>query len=522
MGTPSQRGKRAARWLVLIACSALPACQFLSPPEPSVSAARLQEALAVIESPRANPRKIAAAQTEYRRTVDRILPSVLAVTAVPTFELAPPDPPDWRAADGFTSIEPVTRTRVSNPGLHRDGLGAPAVGRIFPGGPNAPRRGYQTPLTAIALPQPSTTRFRLGLADPLHLDSVAVGGKEVPVAMDLDAPLDATRAMGPDIFAGLRYLLRADRFRGQAKITFLQPYDPDKRPLVLVHGLMNSPRVWDRLVRDLLADPVVRDHYQIWFFFYPTAQPVPLSALQLRDALDDAVRRHDVRQPMVLIGFSMGGVLSRAQVSRLSLQDAEQILPGIAELPEYSPARRALVFDPRTDVSRAIFMFTPHRGSRLAIWSPALTVARLIRLPDWVRTELTDALHVAFGQPVESLPTSINGLSPNSSFLLALDRTTPTVPTHSIIGNRGRRGSLLTSSDGVVPYTSAHLASAESELIVPTGHGGVDHARTVQELKRILKENLESCLETRADMLGPTASGCGHAGASKKPAAPLR
>jgi pimeloyl-ACP methyl ester carboxylesterase len=517
MGTPSQRGKRAARWLVLIACSALPACQFLSPPEPSVSAARLQEALAVIESPRANPRKIAAAQTEYRRTVDRILPSVLAGTAVPTFELAPPDPPDWRAADGFTSIEPVTRTRVSNPGLHRDGLGAPAVGRIFPGGPNAPRRGYQTPLTAIALPQPSTTRFRLGLADPLHLDSVAVGGKEVPVAMDLDAPLDAARAMGPDIFAGLRYLLRANRFRGQAKITFLQPYDPDKRPLVLAHGLMNSPRVWDRLVRDLLADPIVRDHYQIWFFFYPTAQPVPLSALQLREALDDAVRRHDVRQPMVLIGFSMGGVLSRAQVSALTLADAEQVLPGVSSLPEYSPARRALVFEPRQDVSRVIFLFTPHRGSRLATWSPALTVARLIRLPDWVRTELTDALNVAFGQPVESLPTSINGLSPNSSFLLALDRTTPTVPTHSIIGNRGRRGSLLTSSDGVVPYTSAHLAWAESELVVPTGHSGVDHALTVQELERILKENLESYRDARADVRAPAASGCDQAEASQKP-----
>jgi hypothetical protein len=37
------------------------------------------------------------------------------------------------------------------------------------------------------------------------------------------------------------------------------------------------------------------------------------------------------------------------------------------------------------------------------------------------------------------------------------------------------------------PYTSAHLPSAESEVVIPTGHGGFAHPDAAAELKRILK-----------------------------------
>ena len=59
------------------------------------------------------------------------------------------------------------------------------------------------------------------------------------------------------------------------------------------------------------------------------------------------------------------------------------------------------------------------------------------------------------------------------------------VPVLSIIGNRGR-GDGSAGSDGVVPVRSARVTSAESELIVPTGHGGFDHPAAVAELKRII------------------------------------
>ncbi|WPL17161.1 hypothetical protein Thiowin_02153 [Thiorhodovibrio winogradskyi] len=55
--------------------------------------------------------------------------------------------------------------------------------------------------------------------------------------------------------------------------------------------MLPTPWVWKPLVTELLADPRIRDCCQFWFFYYPTGQPVPLSALELRRALDDAVAR---------------------------------------------------------------------------------------------------------------------------------------------------------------------------------------------------------------------------------------
>ena len=64
------------------------------------------------------------------------------------------------------------------------------------------------------------------------------------------------------------------------------------------------------------------------------------------------------------------------------------------------------------------------------------------------------------------------------------------VPFHSIIGDRGFGGGPR-SSDGVVPYSSSHLAGAESEKIVPAGHGVFSNESAVLEIKRILEENIE-------------------------------
>jgi hypothetical protein len=194
---------------------------------------------------------------------------------------------------------------------------------------------------------------------------------------------------------------------------------------------------------------------------------------------------------MVLVGHSMGGILSRAQVSRIGPEEAERISPGVSALPADNLARRALIFEPRKDVSRAVFQFTPHRGSRLAANSLAAWGVRLIRLPEWLVGELAYFSQHFPDARDGRLPTSIHGLSPTSSFLLALDQTRPTVPVHTIFGDRGR-GDGAASSDGVVPYTSSHLAFAESELTVPTGHSGFAHPLAIAELRRILHQELDS------------------------------
>lgn len=232
--------------------------------------------------------------------------------------------------------------------------------------------------------------------------------------------------------------------------------------------------------------------------------------------MDDAAATQGLRRRLVLVGHSMGGILSRAQVSRLTLEDAQTIVPNLESLPDGSLVRRALVFEPRTDVARAIFLFTPHGGSRLASGGLGAWGIRLIRLPDTLLTELGAVADQLTSPGGPRLPTSIHGLSPDSPFLGALDRTRPTVPTHTILGDRGR-GDGLAGSDGVVPYLSAHLPSAESELVVPTGHGGFAHPQSVAEIKRIIRLALaeEDKRQVAGSAQGSLAQGPGTAGDPK-------
>lgn len=62
----------------------------------------------------------------------------------------------------------------------------------------------------------------------------------------------------------------------------------------------------------------------------------------------------------------------------------------------------------------------------------------------------------------------------------------PTVHYHTIVGVYKPIESLVDSSDGVVPYRSAHLEGADSELAVPSRHGVQETSGAILGLRRIL------------------------------------
>jgi pimeloyl-ACP methyl ester carboxylesterase len=434
--------------------------------------------LKILSADRVDSRQRSLAFENYQSAVMKLLP-ILEDRA----DSGAKDPTKFFDPRDLVELTPIERPRTSVSGLHRDGLGLPLIGRIAGNGsadPNAPQGGFVVPVTALALPD-SNGRIELFLADPTNVATINAFAKEFPLAMNLEGWLDAVEATGPPVGAGFRYMLRSDQFHQQFHLTFLQPFNPNKTPVVLIHGLMSTPRMWKAVLEGLLADVEIRTHYQFWFFYYPTGQPVPFSAFQLRQALTDASSRYHLSQPLVLIGHSMGGVIARAQVSRISADEAKRLLPEVGSLPSYSAARNAIIFEPRTDVGRVIFIATPHRGSTVATGRLAALGMNLIDLPEWIVSELA-SISANGGQ----LVTSIHGLSPDSQFLQALDRFRPDVPVHSIVGDRGQR-SKSSSSDGVVSYSSSHLDFAESELMIPTGHGGFSDPKAVAEIARILK-----------------------------------
>ena len=66
----------------------------------------------------------------------------------------------------------------------------------------------------------------------------------------------------------------------------------------------------------------------------------------------------------------------------------------------------------------------------------------------------------------------------------------PGVRFHTIIGNNTPSVPVQQSSDGIVPYSSAHWDGAASELVIPSGHSVQETPRAIVELRRILREQL--------------------------------
>ncbi|HXM27666.1 MAG TPA: hypothetical protein VN957_16700 [Chthoniobacterales bacterium] len=251
------------------------------------------------------------------------------------------------------------------------------------------------------------------------------------------------------------------------------------------------------MINKLRGDPVIRKHYQFWFYSYPTGYPFPYSAAILRHELDAVEKRFPKMKPMVVIGHSMGGC-----ISRLLLTDSGNKLwmnifgrppdevPLSPHVREYF--REELLFRHRPEIGRAIFIASPLRGSNMARGLIGTLAAMIIRDATVSSQASQEMLRLTRIEQAELKPmrrsNSVDSLSPKSRFLNAMNTIPMTqgVRYNTIIGDRGR-GDSPNSSDGVVPYWSSHMNGAESECIVPSRHGAHQNPEAIAEVLRILK-----------------------------------
>jgi pimeloyl-ACP methyl ester carboxylesterase len=373
--------------------------------------------------------------------------------------------------------------------------------------PADPRR-YFLPPAGLAVPVTAVVDFkRVGtrngdirdatftLYDPGRRGTIQTEGVERPLAADFTATY---RYYANPFLLGLYAMLRPASYQKHAGLYLLEPYDPDQIPVVFVHGLMSIPQMWVPTISAVDSDPELHGRFQFWVFAYPTGDPIVLSALRLRESLQSIYQLYPKTKGLVLIGHSMGGIVSQMQAvttgrvlwNSVFQKDADQLY---SNLPPDDLVKRALIFNANPRVERLVFICVPHRGSYLATnWIGALGIS-LIRFPSTLLSQTTAKLMIALrnNMGLKRLPTGINSLSPRSPVLRALDELPIQAPYNSIIGDRGR-GDTPNSSDGVVAYWSSHLDGAQSELIVPGGHGSFALPQTIAELKRILRLHLES------------------------------
>jgi pimeloyl-ACP methyl ester carboxylesterase len=342
-------------------------------------------------------------------------------------------------------------------------------------------------------------RCVLSFEDPLATEMVAFNGRTVPLAADFTVPLAVMlQESDPKKFEFSR-LLNPERYAHTAAIERLQPYDPSKTVVLVIHGLKDSQATWTPMINKLRGDPVIRKHYQFWFYSYPTGYPFPYSAAILRHELDAVEKRFPKMKPMVVIGHSMGGCISRLLLTdsgdklwmNIFGRPPDQV-PLSPQVREYF--REELFFRHRPEIGRVIFIASPLRGSNLARGLLGSLAAMIIREATISTQASKEMLRLTRVEQAELKPmrrsNSVDSLSPKSRFLNAMNTIpiTPSVRYNTIIGDRGR-GDSPNSSDGVVPYWSSHMSGSESERIVPSGHGAHQNPQAIAEVLRILKAN---------------------------------
>jgi pimeloyl-ACP methyl ester carboxylesterase len=379
------------------------------------------------------------------------------------------------------------------------GVGAPIV---VIGRTESPHFRQQYKLRRIYAPITAIVRFsgrkaHLEFIDPLNVERITLNKRVFPLTADFDAPTAVLIAREHPERLGLSRVMNPAAYADTAMLTRLQQYDPARTPVIFVHGLQETGASWAPMIDSLRNDALIRARYQFWFFSYPSGYPYPYSAALFRHDLDGIRRAFPNHKRVVLIGHSMGGM-----ICRLMMTDAGDKIwrdffgKSPAKTPMASETRKlleeALVFNHRPDVERAIFISTPHRGSKFAAGWIGRIGAALVRTPRLFTSiyASTKPLLIAdpAARPLKRMPNSVDTLEPNDRFVQAVDKLpiTPGIPYHSIMGDRGR-GDTPNSSDGIVPYWSSHLDGAQSELIVHSDHGAQYNPQAIREVERILK-----------------------------------
>jgi pimeloyl-ACP methyl ester carboxylesterase len=355
-------------------------------------------------------------------------------------------------------------------------------------------------------------RCVLELYDPMYACNLEVCNRLVPLETDLTTPLafflDHEAFREQDISTlGLLFPGEAQGIKG---LYMVEPFDPNRIPVVMVHGLWSSPTTWMEMFNDMRSFPEIRSKYQFWFFLYPTGQPFWTSAAQLRDTLAevrtvlDPERQNPRLDELVLVGHSMGGLVSRLQ----TIESGDQFWRSISNKPleelnatpeERNKLAKCFFFHPCPSVKRVVTLGTPHSGSDFANEYTRYLGRSFIYLPEMM-TELSNKLirdnPGAFrNTDLLTTTTSIDSLAPDCPIFPVINsaQQAPWTTYHNVLGVVPKKtflGSVSEEGDGVVGKQNATWPQAATEIVVPADHLMVHkHPLAILELRRILLEH---------------------------------
>ncbi|MDJ0789119.1 MAG: alpha/beta fold hydrolase, partial [Myxococcota bacterium] len=156
---------------------------------------------------------------------------------------------------------------------------------------------------------------RIDLSD-LDLDRPRSLGEPAGTRVDLDDGRFSRANAQKGLWRPMEFLVDVG-----GALFFLEPFDPDRVPVIFVHGIAGTPAEFESLI-----DRLDTGRFQPWVLHYPSGIRLEPVADYLHATLLDLEGRLEFRRVM-LVAHSMGGLVARAALTELHHAGRTDLVP---------------------------------------------------------------------------------------------------------------------------------------------------------------------------------------------------
>ncbi len=109
-------------------------------------------------------------------------------------------------------------------------------------------------------------------------------------------------------------------------VFFLEPYDPDRLPVLFVHGANGSPRDWRYIL-----EHIDRKRIQPWVAYYASGMPLDMASKFFYRSLTELQLKYGFKR-ICIVAHSMGGLLSKGFINELANRNSPVLVPVYATI----------------------------------------------------------------------------------------------------------------------------------------------------------------------------------------------
>ena len=222
-------------------------------------------------------------------------------------------------------------------------------------------------------------------------------------------------------------------------IYFLEEYDPEKIPILFIHGAAGTPKGWEYFINNL-----DRKRFQPWLFYYPTGARLKTISYLLLWKLYNLQLKYKF-DTLYITAHSMGGLVARSfimdygrsapyvklfialatpwggdRMAEYGVKQSPAVIPSWIDMQPEGDFLQSLYRDKLPDTV-SFYMFTGHRGSRNPFRSNndgTITLASLMDL----RPQAEAKMNYVFNEDHASIVDSPAVLAQYNSLINSFDK----------------------------------------------------------------------------------------------------